>query len=80
MRGAMIRNTRALAALRMPRRQAATLRAVPSEAEASCYEELAKDCNRITCTVKMDWRKGHTGRLQSKVNAVEQRLGRTLKT
>ena len=34
MRGAMIRNTRALAALRMPRRQAATLRAVPSEAEA----------------------------------------------
>jgi SNF2 family DNA or RNA helicase len=41
MRGAMIRNTRALAAVRMPRRQAATLRAVPSEAEASCYEELA---------------------------------------
>ena len=41
MRGAMIRNTRALAAIRMPRRQAATLRAVPNEAEASCYEELA---------------------------------------
>jgi len=41
MRGAMIRNTRALAAVRMPRRQAATLRAVPNEAEASCYEELA---------------------------------------
>src|SRR4051794_9289790 len=41
MRGAMIRNTRALAAVRMPRRQAATLRAAPNEGEASCYEELA---------------------------------------
>ena len=40
MRGVMVRNTRALAALRMPRRQASTLRAVPDAAEAACYEEL----------------------------------------
>ena len=40
MRGAMVRNTRALAALRLPRRHASTLRAVPGEAEASCYREL----------------------------------------
>jgi len=40
MRGVMVRNTRALAALRMPRRHASTLRAVPDAAEAACYEEL----------------------------------------
>ena len=44
-----------------------------------CYEELAKDSNRIACTVKMDWRKGASGRLEGKVASVEQKLGRTLK-
>jgi SNF2 family DNA or RNA helicase len=41
MRGAMVRNTRALAALRMPRRHASTLRAIPDPMEAACYEELS---------------------------------------
>jgi uncharacterized protein YqgV (UPF0045/DUF77 family) len=45
-----------------------------------CYEALAADCNRVTCTVKMDWRKGQAGRLTSKVAAVEQKLGRKLST
>jgi superfamily II DNA or RNA helicase len=40
MRGVMVRNTRALAALRLPRRHATTIRAVPDVAEAACYEEL----------------------------------------
>jgi SNF2 family DNA or RNA helicase len=40
MRGVMVRNTRALAALRLPRRHAATIRAIPDVAEAACYEEL----------------------------------------
>ena len=40
MRGVMVRNTRALAALRMPRRQASTLRAAPDADEAACYQEL----------------------------------------
>jgi hypothetical protein len=40
MRGVMVRNTRALAALRMPRRHASTLRATPEAAEAACYDEL----------------------------------------
>ena len=40
MRGVMVRNTRALAALRMPRRHASTLRAAPDAAEAACYAEL----------------------------------------
>ncbi|WP_428485602.1 DEAD/DEAH box helicase [Rhodopila sp.] len=41
MRGVMVRNTRALAALRMPRRNAATLRAAPDATEAACYADLA---------------------------------------
>jgi superfamily II DNA or RNA helicase len=40
MRGVMVRNTRALAALRMPRRNASTLRAVPDAKEAACYAGL----------------------------------------
>lgn len=43
-----------------------------------CYERLAQDCNRITCTVHMDYRRGHSGRLEAKVRAVESRLGRKL--
>jgi len=41
MRSVMVRNTRALAALRMPQRQASTLRAIPDPVEAACYDELS---------------------------------------
>jgi SNF2 family DNA or RNA helicase len=41
MRGVMVRNTRALAALRLPRRQASTLRTAPGEDEAGCYRDLS---------------------------------------
>lgn len=44
-----------------------------------CYEELAKDSNRIACTLKMDWRRGRSGSLEGKVEAVEKVLGRELK-
>jgi uncharacterized protein (TIGR00106 family) len=44
-----------------------------------CYEALAVDCNRVTCTLKMDWRKGPAGRLESKVASVEQKAGRALR-
>jgi SNF2 family DNA or RNA helicase len=40
MRGVMVRNTRALAALRLPRRHAATIRAEPDAIEADCYRDL----------------------------------------
>jgi len=45
-----------------------------------CYEELAKDSNRIACTIKMDWRRGQSGRLESKIASVEKAVGRPLKT
>jgi superfamily II DNA or RNA helicase len=40
MRSVMVRNTRALAGLRLPPRHAATLRATPGEAEARSYREM----------------------------------------
>jgi uncharacterized protein (TIGR00106 family) len=45
-----------------------------------CHEALARDCNRIACTIKMDYRKGHDNMLESKIESVEQTLGRKLKT
>jgi uncharacterized protein (TIGR00106 family) len=45
-----------------------------------CFEALAADSNRIACTVKMDWRRGQAGRLESKVASVEKAVGRPLKT
>ena len=51
MRSVMVRNTRALAALRMPRRQASTLRAVPDSAEASCYDELSTLAREVAANV-----------------------------
>jgi len=45
-----------------------------------CFERMKKDCNRISCSIKVDYRKGAKGRLQAKVESVEKRLGRKLKT
>ena len=45
----------------------------------SCFEAMQVDCQRITCTVKFDYRRGATGRLEGKVRSVEEKLGRALK-
>jgi uncharacterized protein (TIGR00106 family) len=45
-----------------------------------CYEALRPDCDRISCTIKVDAREGASGRLASKVRSVEQKLGRKLKS
>ena len=45
-----------------------------------CYERMKQDCNRVSCTIKVDYRKGHKGRLSGKVASVEKRLKKTLKT
>jgi uncharacterized protein (TIGR00106 family) len=44
-----------------------------------CYERMRKDCNRISCIIKVDYRKGHSGRLVSKVASVEKTLKRSIK-
>src|SRR4051812_11060357 len=45
-----------------------------------CYEALRSDCPRITCTLKLDAREGHVGRLQSKVRHVQDLIERPLRT
>ena len=45
-----------------------------------CVEAMAADCDRVTCTAKLDFRRGYSGRLQTKVTSVEEKLGRKLKT
>ena len=44
-----------------------------------CYEAMAADCNRIECSIKIDSRKGSSGRLQSKIASVEEKLGRPIR-
>ena len=44
-----------------------------------CFEAMAADCERITCSVKFDYRKGRSGRLESKIKSVEEKIGRPLK-
>ena len=44
-----------------------------------CYEKMSSDCNRITCSVKIDYRSGQKGRLESKMASVEKKLGKKLK-
>ena len=45
-----------------------------------CLTAMRKDCNRITCSAKLDFRKGAGGRLSSKIPSVEDKLGRHLRT
>jgi uncharacterized protein (TIGR00106 family) len=45
-----------------------------------CYLALEPDCPRIGMNLKMDYRAGPESRLKSKIEAVEQRLGRKLRT
>ena len=45
-----------------------------------CYETMRSDCKRITCSVKIDYREGINGRLESKMASVENKLGKKLRT
>jgi uncharacterized protein (TIGR00106 family) len=44
-----------------------------------CVQELASDCHRVECMMKLDYRKGHAGELKSRLSRVEKRLGHALK-
>lgn len=46
----------------------------------ACHERMRQDCPRITTSIKVDYREGAEGRLESKMASVEKRLGRTLST
>lgn len=45
-----------------------------------CYERMAADCNRLSCSIKIDWRRNKSSQLTTKIESVEKRLGRKLRT
>ncbi|MFN4260662.1 MAG: MTH1187 family thiamine-binding protein [Gemmataceae bacterium] len=45
-----------------------------------CFQELESDCDRISCSIKMDYRKGAAGRLRGKVESVRQKVRQPLRT
>lgn len=45
-----------------------------------CFAALQADCERITCTVKFDYRGGSESRLETKPASLEAKLGRRLRT
>ena len=44
----------------------------------ACFERMREDCERISCSIKIDHRRGASGRLDSKIRSIEARLGRDL--
>jgi uncharacterized protein (TIGR00106 family) len=44
-----------------------------------CIEKTATHSDRVTCSAKLDFRRGHAGRLKSKVSSVEKKLGRQIR-
>jgi len=45
----------------------------------ACWERMKEDCDRVSTIVKIDYRRGKSGRLQSKITSVESKLGKKLK-
>jgi uncharacterized protein (TIGR00106 family) len=45
-----------------------------------CFEAMRADCPRVEVALKVDYREGGNSRLESKIAAVEERLGRKLST
>ncbi len=46
----------------------------------ACFKRMSEDCNRISTSIRIDYRAGRSGRLESKVEAIESRLGRKVST
>ena len=44
-----------------------------------CFKELQKDCNRISVNLKIDYRTGKESRLKSKIQRIENVLGRPIR-
>lgn len=45
----------------------------------ACIEKMAEHSDRVSCSSKLDYRKGKSGRLSAKVSSIEQKLGREVK-
>ncbi len=44
------------------------------------YRELEEDCGRIYAVIKFDIRKGKKGRFMQKIDSVEKKVGKKLRT
>lgn len=44
-----------------------------------CFNELEKDCSRISLSIKIDFRKGVQSRINKKTERIESLLGRQIK-
>ena len=41
-----------------------------------CYEKMRSDCKRITCSIKIGYRYGKRGRLETKMSSVKKNWAR----
>jgi len=46
----------------------------------ACFNVMRTDCERISTSMKIDYRAGKGGRLKSKIESIESKLGRPLST
>jgi uncharacterized protein (TIGR00106 family) len=45
-----------------------------------CFERMSQDCDRLAAVIKVDWRRGRQGRLESKIESIRRKTGRDLRT
>lgn len=45
-----------------------------------CLDRMRKDCDRISTSIKIDYRKGKLRRIKSKIESVEKKLNKKLTT
>ena len=45
-----------------------------------CFDRMSADCGRVACQIKIDYRAGPSGRLDSKVETLKVKTGRDLAT
>lgn len=45
-----------------------------------CFDSMRADCDRVSTQIRIDYRAGPGGRLKSKVESVQRKLGRRLST
>jgi len=48
------------------------------EVVKKCFAALEADCDRVSCSIKIDYRKGSSGRMDGKLASVENKLGRAI--
>lgn len=46
----------------------------------ACFDAMSTDCDRISTSIKIDYRAGSEERLKGKVESVQKELGRKLST